>query len=85
MKAFYEESILSVRHVTDTLFGFTTTRSPGCRFKNGQFVMIGLEVEGRPLLRAYPHHWLRLVRQHTGATWRILRQHLVVRHQPENE
>lgn len=53
MKAFYEESILSVRHVTDTLFGFTTTRSPGCRFKNGQFVMIGLEVEGRPLLRAY--------------------------------
>jgi hypothetical protein len=28
----------------------------------------------RPLLRAYPHHWLRLTRQHTGATWRILRQ-----------
>lgn len=53
MKGFYEESVLTVQHVTDRLFSFTTTRNPGCRFKNGQFVMIGLEVEGRPLLRAY--------------------------------
>ena len=26
---------------------------PGLRFKTGQFVMIGLEVDGRPLMRAY--------------------------------
>jgi len=47
------ETVLSVRHWTDSLFSFTTTRSTGLRFKNGHFVMIGLEVEGRPLLRAY--------------------------------
>jgi ferredoxin--NADP+ reductase len=47
------ETVLSVRHWSDTLFSFTTTRDRGLRFKNGHFVMIGLEVEGRPLLRAY--------------------------------
>lgn len=47
------ETVLSVRHWTDSLFSFTTTRNTGLRFKNGHFVMIGLEVEGRPLLRAY--------------------------------
>ncbi|MDI6028914.1 ferredoxin--NADP reductase [Corticibacterium sp. UT-5YL-CI-8] len=47
------ETVLSVHHWTDTLFSFTTTRDPGFRFQNGQFAMIGLEVEGRPLLRAY--------------------------------
>src|SRR3546814_15993090 len=47
------ETVLSVHHWTDTLFSFTTTRDPGFRFANGQFTMIGLEVEGRPLLRAY--------------------------------
>nr|MBF0682907.1 ferredoxin--NADP reductase [Pseudomonas sp.] len=47
------ERVLSVHHWNDTLFSFKTTRSPGLRFENGQFVMIGLEVEGRPLMRAY--------------------------------
>jgi ferredoxin--NADP+ reductase len=47
------ETVLSVRHWNDSLFSFTTTRNRGLRFKNGHFVMIGLEVEGRPLLRAY--------------------------------
>lgn len=47
------ETVTSVQHWTDHLFSFTTTRDPGFRFKNGHFVMIGLEVEGRPLLRAY--------------------------------
>ena len=51
--AFYREKVLSVRHWTDTLFSFTATRDSGFRFQNGQFAMIGLEVEGRPLLRAY--------------------------------
>ena len=47
------ETVLSVRHWTDTLFSFTATRDPSFRFVSGQFAMIGLEVDGRPLLRAY--------------------------------
>jgi len=53
MSAFYREKVLSVRHWTDTLFSFTATRDTGFRFQNGQFAMIGLEVDGGPLLRAY--------------------------------
>lgn len=53
MAAFITEHVLSVRHWTDKLFSFTTTRSNTLRFKNGHFIMIGLEVEGRPLMRAY--------------------------------
>ena len=53
MSAFHREKVLSVRHWTDTLFSFTATRNTGFRFQNGQFAMIGLEVDGRPLLRAY--------------------------------
>lgn len=47
------ERVLDVTHYTDTLFSFRTTRAPAFRFESGQFTMIGLEVEGRPLLRAY--------------------------------
>ncbi|MDY0072659.1 MAG: ferredoxin--NADP reductase [Thauera sp.] len=54
------EQILSVHHWNDSLFSFRTTRDPGLRFENGQFVMIGLEVDGKPLTRAYsiasPNH-----------------------------
>src|SRR6478736_5947088 len=53
MSAFHREKVLSVRHWTDTLFSFTATRNSGFRFINGQFAMIGLEIDGRPLLRAY--------------------------------
>jgi ferredoxin/flavodoxin---NADP+ reductase len=53
MSAFNREQVLSVRHWTDSLFSFTTTRDPAFRFLNGQFTMLGLEVDGRPLLRAY--------------------------------
>jgi ferredoxin--NADP+ reductase len=48
-----EEEVLSVHHWNDTLFSFTTTRDPGFRFMNGQFIMIGMEVDGKPLMRAY--------------------------------
>ncbi|MCL4153004.1 UNVERIFIED_CONTAM: hypothetical protein GTU68_048355 [Idotea baltica] len=48
-----EEEVLTVHHWNDTLFSFTTTRDPGFRFENGQFIMIGLEIEGKPLMRAY--------------------------------
>jgi ferredoxin--NADP+ reductase len=53
MAAFGSEQVLSVRHWNDTLFSFTTTRSRDLRFENGHFVMVGLEVEGKPLMRAY--------------------------------
>ncbi len=53
MSAFNTETVLSVRHWTDSLFSFKTTRDQGLRFENGQFVMIGLEVNGKPLMRAY--------------------------------
>ena len=53
MSAFHRERVLAVRHWTDTLFSFTATRNSGFRFLNGQFAMIGLEVDGRPLMRAY--------------------------------
>jgi ferredoxin--NADP+ reductase len=53
MSNFTEETVLSVHHWTDNLFSFTATRNPAFRFVNGQFTMIGLEVEGKPLLRAY--------------------------------
>jgi ferredoxin/flavodoxin---NADP+ reductase len=47
------ERVLDVHHWNDTLFSFRTTRDQGLRFENGHFVMIGLEVDGRPLMRAY--------------------------------
>ena len=53
MAAFNVERITEVHHWNDTLFSFKCTRDPGLRFKNGQFVMIGLEVNGKPLMRAY--------------------------------
>ncbi|UDQ88153.1 ferredoxin--NADP reductase [Xanthobacter autotrophicus] len=53
MSNFNEETVTSVHHWTDNLFSFTCTRDPGLRFLNGQFTMIGLLVDGKPLLRAY--------------------------------
>ncbi len=53
MSNLVSERVVSVHHWNDTLFSFKTTRNQGLRFENGQFVMIGLEVDGRPLMRAY--------------------------------
>jgi len=53
MSAIRTETVTSVHHWTDTLFSFTTSRDPAFRFENGQFAMLGLEVDGKPLLRAY--------------------------------
>jgi ferredoxin--NADP+ reductase len=53
MSAFNEERVLAVHHWTDRLFTFKTTRSQALRFSNGHFTMIGLRVNGKPLLRAY--------------------------------
>lgn len=60
MSNFYEAEVLSVHHWTDRLFSFTTTRESSFRYQSGQFAMIGLDVEGKPLMRAYsmvsPHY-----------------------------
>jgi ferredoxin/flavodoxin---NADP+ reductase len=53
MSQFHHERVLSVHHWTDRLFSFRTTRTPAFRFRSGQFVMMGLQGEGKPLLRAY--------------------------------
>ena len=53
MNTLFEEEIVSVHHWTDRLFSFRTTRDPSFRFHSGQFTMIGLPEDGRPLLRAY--------------------------------
>ena len=53
MSSLDRERVLDVHHWTDTLFSFQTSRSPSFRFENGQFTMIGLDIEGKPLLRAY--------------------------------
>ncbi|MCH4091041.1 ferredoxin--NADP reductase [Acetobacter sp.] len=49
----FPAKVLTVHHWTDRLFSFTTTRDQALRFENGQFTMIGMEVDGKPLLRAY--------------------------------
>ena len=51
--AFFVETVTWVQHWTESLFSFRTTRDPSLRFSSGQFVMVGLEVEGKPLVRAY--------------------------------
>ncbi|MDP4652067.1 MAG: ferredoxin--NADP reductase [Haliea sp.] len=53
MATLLRERVTEVHHWTDHLFSFKTTRNPAFRFENGHFTMIGLEKEGRPLLRAY--------------------------------
>jgi ferredoxin--NADP+ reductase len=63
---------LSVHHWNDSLFSFTTTRDPGLRFANGQFVMVGLDVNGKPLIQGLQHSQPELrgtsrVLQHQGA------------------
>lgn len=51
--SFTTERVLAVQHWSDRLFSIVCTRQGGLRFENGQFVMMGLEVDGRPLVRAY--------------------------------
>lgn len=53
MATHHTETILSVHHWNDTLFSLRTTRPASLRFQSGHFVMLGIEIEGKPLLRAY--------------------------------
>lgn len=52
-KKFNTEKVTDVVHWNDTLFSFKTTRSQGLRFRNGEFIMIGLELDGKSIMRAY--------------------------------
>jgi len=49
------ETVLWVKHWTDTYFSFAVTRPASFRFRSGEFVMIGLPGEqgAKPILRAY--------------------------------
>lgn len=47
------ETVRSVHHWNDFLFSFSITRPASFRFRSGEFVMIGLPGDSRPLLRAY--------------------------------
>lgn len=49
----FEQHVTAVEHYTDRLFRFRITRPASFRFRSGEFVMLGLMVEGKPLLRAY--------------------------------
>lgn len=60
MSALRTEEVLDVQHWSDGYFSLKTTRDPGFRFESGHFVMLGLEIDGRPLMRAYSivsPHW----------------------------
>ena len=48
-----KETVTWVHHWTDKTFSFKTTRNQSFRFVNGEFAMIGLMVDDKPLLRAY--------------------------------
>ncbi|MBV1908333.1 MAG: ferredoxin--NADP reductase [Kangiellaceae bacterium] len=53
-KKFATETVLDVIHWNDTLFSFKTSRDAGLRFRNGEFIMIGLaQGENKPIMRAY--------------------------------
>jgi ferredoxin--NADP+ reductase len=47
------ETVLSVKHWTDSLFSFRLTRPASFRFRSGEFVMVGLMNGPKPILRAY--------------------------------
>ena len=53
LRGYNQERVTEVTHWTDKLFSFKPTRDPAFRFESGQFVMIGLLEDGKPIMRAY--------------------------------
>ncbi|MEM6485398.1 MAG: ferredoxin--NADP reductase [Pseudomonadota bacterium] len=53
MAAIAPFKVTAVKHWNERLFSFKTERAPEFRFENGHFTMVGLRVDGKPLLRAY--------------------------------
>jgi len=64
--AAHKETVIEVTHYTDTLFHIKTTRGSSVRFRDGEFMMIGLDhwseklQKNKPIVRAYsvasPNH-----------------------------
>ncbi len=53
MAKLHTETVIDVHHWSDRLFTIKTTRDLSLRFHNGEFAMIGIEVNGKLLTRAY--------------------------------
>lgn len=53
MNRYLEERVTHVKHWNDSLFSFRTTRDAGLRFESGHFVMLGMELDGQAVMRAY--------------------------------
>lgn len=53
MTEIHKETVIDVHHWSDTLFTIKSTRNRSLRFRNGEFAMMGIEIEGKPLMRAY--------------------------------
>lgn len=53
MASISTQNVTDVHHWNDSLFSFKTTRDQSLKFENGHFLMLGLQVEGKPLMRAY--------------------------------
>lgn len=53
MSNYIEAEVTRIHHWNDTLFSFRIRRDPTFRFKNGHFIMLGLRLEGKALMRAY--------------------------------
>ncbi len=49
----YELEVLKVHHWTSSTFSFSCIRPDNFRFRSGEFVMIGLNIRDKPVLRAY--------------------------------
>jgi len=53
MAAVMPARVTWVHHWNERLFSFATERAPSFRFENGHFTMVGLQLDGKPALRAY--------------------------------
>ena len=51
--AFNTATVLTTHQWNTGLFSFTVSRPPTFRFVSGQFVMLGMMINGKPLMRAY--------------------------------
>ena len=51
--SFHIQEVNWVRHWNDFLFSFAITRPPSFRFRSGEFVMLGMSIDDKPLMRAY--------------------------------
>jgi ferredoxin--NADP+ reductase len=53
MATYTQQTVTQVHHWSDRTFSFRCTRDRAFRFAAGEFIMIGLEIDGRAVLRAY--------------------------------